>query len=208
MCSSLGQDSWFVLLSWFCVRFNSNLVRRRVEAGPGRFQNLGPPARPVRAHPISRQSIRSGRRRRRVPAGRRIGNDCRADILQQPLEFGRSEDDRSRRGAQAIHRLGGQHKSRGLAIQVGQLLLVLQRGKRHVDGVDLCGRCAYRRAKRRAPSPRNTRPGCGSAESFATAPRCLSTARPPRRKSDRWECRRTSAVRPSCRAAPPIRPSW
>ena len=30
----------------------------------------------------------SGRRRRRVPAGRRIGNHFRANVLQQPVEFG------------------------------------------------------------------------------------------------------------------------
>ena len=77
-------------------------------------------------------------------------NNGRAGILQHSIEFGRSQDDRSRRCAQAIHRLGGQDKSRRLAIEVCHLLLVLQRGKRHIDGVDLCGRCAYRRAKRRA----------------------------------------------------------
>src|SRR5258706_13633475 len=85
-----------------------------------------------------------GRRR----TGGRIGNHLRANVLQQPLEFRVSQDDRPRRGAQPIHGLGRQGERRGLFIKVGALLLISELRKRHVDRVDLRLRDAYRGAER------------------------------------------------------------
>ena len=125
-------------------------------------------------------------RRPRCFAPQRIVDDSRADILQQPLKFGRREDDRPRRGAQAIDRLGRQDERRGLLVQV-------------VRAPPCPGARQTTRRWRRSPLPERVSPrqigGSLLVEHpasvpdprapSATAPRCPSAARPPRRNSDR-----------------------
>src|SRR6266513_15106 len=80
------------------------------------------------------------------PRAGRVSRDSGTDVLEKALEFGRGQDDRPRRHAQAIDGLGGQDERCGLLIQIVQLRLVLQRRERHVDGIDLGIRDAQRAA--------------------------------------------------------------
>ena len=113
--------------------------------------------------------------------------------LSKRWNSGDVHDDRPRRGAQSIDGLGGQHKRRGLLIQVIEFRLVLQRRERHVDGIDLGVRDAQQLRQSRDPCWSPSPPSPGSGAGSATVPPCPSAVRPPRTNNGRSARRPTSA---------------
>ena len=69
--------------------------------------------------------------------GRRHRYHRGAQVLHQPLEFRRVENDLAGRGAQPVDRLVAQHERRRQVVQVIEFRRVVERLERHVDRIDL-----------------------------------------------------------------------